>query len=73
MRASSLRVSFHVYNTDADVDAALGARADDIAMVWLWSKLRLRRQIRGEEALRTWTDWQLVDDHLAGCVARRTA
>lgn len=27
-----------------------GERADDIAMVWLWSKLRLRRQIKGEEA-----------------------
>ena len=27
-----------------------GARADDIAMVWLWSKLRLRRSIRGEDA-----------------------
>lgn len=29
-----------------------GARSDDIAMVWLWSKLRLRRQIRGEGARR---------------------
>jgi len=29
-----------------------GARAEDIAMVWLWSKLRLRRQIRGVEARR---------------------
>ncbi len=27
-----------------------GERADDIAMVWLWSKLRLRRSVRGEEA-----------------------
>jgi protoporphyrinogen oxidase len=27
-----------------------GERAEDIAMVWLWSKLRLRRQIKGEEA-----------------------
>jgi protoporphyrinogen oxidase len=27
-----------------------GERADDIAMVWLWSKLRARRQIAGEEA-----------------------
>jgi protoporphyrinogen oxidase len=27
-----------------------GARADEIAMVWLWSKLRLRRSLRGEEA-----------------------
>jgi protoporphyrinogen oxidase len=27
-----------------------GARADEIAMVWLWSKLRLRRPIKGEEA-----------------------
>jgi protoporphyrinogen oxidase len=27
-----------------------GDRADDIAMVWLWSKLRLRRQIKGADA-----------------------
>src|SRR4051812_37599017 len=27
-----------------------GSRADDIAMGWLWSKLTLRRQIKGEEA-----------------------
>ncbi len=27
-----------------------GERADEIAMVWLWSKLRLRRSIRGDEA-----------------------
>jgi protoporphyrinogen oxidase len=27
-----------------------GARADEIAMVWLWSKFTLRRQVRGEEA-----------------------
>ena len=27
-----------------------GERADDIAMVWLWSKLRLRRQVSGDEA-----------------------
>ena len=27
-----------------------GERADEIAMVWLWSKLRLRRQVAGEEA-----------------------
>jgi len=26
-----------------------GERADDIAMVWLWSKLRLRRSVRGED------------------------
>jgi protoporphyrinogen oxidase len=35
-----------------------GARADDIAMVWLWSKLRLRREDAGEERLgyprRSW-------------------
>jgi protoporphyrinogen oxidase len=35
-----------------------GARADDIAMVWLWSKLRLRREDAGEEELgyprRSW-------------------
>ena len=27
-----------------------GARAEDIAMVWLWSKFTLRRSIKGEEA-----------------------
>jgi protoporphyrinogen oxidase len=27
-----------------------GDRADDIAMVWLWSKWMLRRQVRGQEA-----------------------
>jgi protoporphyrinogen oxidase len=27
-----------------------GDRATDISMAWLWSKLRMRRQIRGEEA-----------------------
>ena len=26
-----------------------GARADDIAMVWLWSKLRLRRSVKGQD------------------------
>jgi protoporphyrinogen oxidase len=26
-----------------------GERADDIAMVWLWSKLRLRRSVKGED------------------------
>ncbi len=26
-----------------------GDRADDIAMVWLWSKLRLRRSVQGED------------------------
>ena len=35
-----------------------GARADDIAMVWLWSKFRLRREDAGEERLgyprRSW-------------------
>lgn len=28
-----------------------GDRADDIAMAWLWSKLTLRRQIKGQEAM----------------------
>jgi protoporphyrinogen oxidase len=27
-----------------------GERADDIAMVWLWGKLRARRQIKGDQA-----------------------
>jgi protoporphyrinogen oxidase len=30
--------------------AKFGEHADDIAMAWLWSKLTLRRQIKGEEA-----------------------
>jgi protoporphyrinogen oxidase len=29
-----------------------GDRADDISMAWLWSKLTLRRQIKGQEARR---------------------
>jgi len=29
-----------------------GSRAEEIAMVWLWSKLRLRRQLRGSESRR---------------------
>ena len=29
-----------------------GDRADDISMAWLWGKLTLRRQIKGEEARR---------------------
>jgi protoporphyrinogen oxidase len=32
--------------------AKFGARADDIAMAWLWSKLALRRQMEGDEARR---------------------
>ncbi len=30
--------------------AKFGARADEISMVWLWSKFTLRRQLEGEEA-----------------------
>ncbi|MDQ6914749.1 MAG: FAD-dependent oxidoreductase [Actinomycetota bacterium] len=30
--------------------AKFGARADDISMAWLWSKLTLRRQIQGKQA-----------------------
>jgi protoporphyrinogen oxidase len=30
--------------------AKFGARADEISMAWLWSKLTLRRQIKGREA-----------------------
>jgi protoporphyrinogen oxidase len=30
--------------------AKFGARAEDISMVWLWSKFTLRRQLEGEEA-----------------------
>ena len=30
-----------------------GDRADEISMVWLWSKLRLRRSVTGEEARRS--------------------
>jgi protoporphyrinogen oxidase len=32
--------------------AKFGARADEISMAWLWSKLTLRRQIKGREARR---------------------
>jgi protoporphyrinogen oxidase len=30
--------------------AKFGPRADDLSMAWLWSKLTLRRQIKGEQA-----------------------
>ena len=32
--------------------AKFGERADEISMVWLWSKFTLRRQLEGEEAKR---------------------
>jgi protoporphyrinogen oxidase len=36
-----------------------GARADDVAMVWLWSKFRLRREDSGEEKLGyPWHSWE---------------
>jgi len=50
-----------------------GARADDIAMVWLWSKLRLRRSIRGEDARQERLgyprdSWEALFDALAHSV-----
>jgi protoporphyrinogen oxidase len=46
-----------------------GRRADQIAMAWLWSKLTLRRQIRGEEARQELlgyprNSWELLYDRL---------
>jgi protoporphyrinogen oxidase len=52
-----------------------GARADEIAMVWLWSKLRVRRSIKGrdarEERLGYPRDsWEPLFDALARSVQR---
>jgi len=52
-----------------------GDRADDIAMVWLWSKLRLRRSVRGEEAREERLgyprrSWEPLLEALAASVAR---
>jgi protoporphyrinogen oxidase len=42
-----------------------GARADDIAMVWLWSKFRLRREEPGEERLGyPRHSWELLFERL---------
>lgn len=51
--------------------AKFGHRAEDIAMVWLWKKLMLRRQVAGREARVErlgWPrhSWQLLFDRLAG-------
>jgi protoporphyrinogen oxidase len=53
-----------------------GARADEVAMVWLWSKLRLRRSIRGEDARRERLgyprgSWEPLFAALAASVERR--
>ena len=53
-----------------------GDRAEDISMAWLWSKLTVRRQIRGEEARRELLgyprgSWQPLLDRLAGEIESR--
>ena len=53
-----------------------GDRAEDISMAWLWSKLTLRRQIKGEEARQELLGyprggWQPLLDHLAEVIAER--
>jgi protoporphyrinogen oxidase len=37
--------------------AKFGSRAEDIAMVWLWKKLKLRRQVAGKEAKTEVLGW----------------
>jgi protoporphyrinogen oxidase len=51
--------------------AKFGARADEISMVWLWSKFTLRRQLEGEEARGEKLgypihSWELLLERLAG-------
>jgi protoporphyrinogen oxidase len=53
-----------------------GSRADEIAMVWLWSKLRLRRQVAGEEARREKlgyprSSWETLFQALERCITAR--
>jgi protoporphyrinogen oxidase len=53
-----------------------GDRADDISMAWLWSKLTLRRQIKGEEARKELLGyphggWQPLLERLREQVAER--
>ena len=53
-----------------------GDRAEDISMAWLWSKLTLRRQIKGEEARQEMLgyprgSWQPLLDRLAAEIERR--
>ncbi|MEA2368788.1 MAG: hypothetical protein QOH38_1506, partial [Thermoleophilaceae bacterium] len=51
--------------------AKFGRYADEIAMAWLWSKLTLRRQIKGEEARQEMLgyprhSWETLYDRLRG-------
>jgi protoporphyrinogen oxidase len=51
-----------------------GQRADDISMAWLWSKIRVRRQVSGKEARRELLgyprgSWQPLLDRLAAEIA----
>ena len=51
-----------------------GERADRIAMVWLWSKLRLRRSVKGEDVRQERLgyprdSWEPLFEALAGAVA----
>ncbi len=53
-----------------------GDRAEDIAMVWLWSKLRLRRSVQGEGASQELLgypggSWQPLLDALRDSIERR--
>ena len=50
-----------------------GERADEISMAWLWSKLTLRRQIKGEEARKELLgyprhSWELLYTRLRGAI-----
>jgi protoporphyrinogen oxidase len=48
-----------------------GARADEIAMVWLWSKLRLRRQdVKGEQLGYPRRSWEPLFSALAQAIER---
>ncbi len=54
--------------------AKFGARAEEISMVWLWSKFTLRRQLEGEEAKGEKLgyprhSWELLLERLAGAIA----
>jgi protoporphyrinogen oxidase len=50
-----------------------GARAEEISMVWLWSKLRVRRQVGGKEARKELLgyprgSWQPLLDRLVAAI-----
>ncbi|HEV2774629.1 MAG TPA: NAD(P)/FAD-dependent oxidoreductase [Solirubrobacteraceae bacterium] len=52
-----------------------GARAEDISMAWLWSKLTLRRRLEGDEAKQELLgypahSWELLFDALRDAIVR---